>query len=416
MTDKHVCLVTPGHPSTNPRVVKEADALIAAGYKVSVVSGRYFAWADQADHAFAERPWKIVERVAFGQRAPKWQRIRQGFVRRLCLALFGALGRHAMHFPRLAALAWHPAVWDLGRAAARVKADIYIGHNLAALPAVAWAAHAHAAKFAFDAEDYHFGELSAHGVDSVRQCMVDAIDRRWLPRCAYVTAASPGIAEALARHYGIGAPTVLLNVLPMVPVSMQPKKDRGQQPSLYWFSQTIGLDRGIQTVIKAVAVSRTRPALYLRGNISESSRKGLQRVAAEVGMLDGLHFMPLAPPDMMAALAAAHDVGLATETGFSDNNNRAISNKLFTYLSAGIPVLASNTSGQAWLAHRVPGAIQIFEQNDYESLARSIDAWLGDKHALAVASEIARQSATTEFNWETEAAKLITLVDDTLGA
>jgi hypothetical protein len=34
-------LVTPGHLSTNPRLVKEADALAAAGYQVSVVSARF---------------------------------------------------------------------------------------------------------------------------------------------------------------------------------------------------------------------------------------------------------------------------------------------------------------------------------------------------------------------------------------
>ena len=34
---RRVCLVSGGHPSSNPRLVKEADALAAAGYELTVV-------------------------------------------------------------------------------------------------------------------------------------------------------------------------------------------------------------------------------------------------------------------------------------------------------------------------------------------------------------------------------------------
>ena len=407
----HVCLVTPGHPSTNPRVVKEADALAAAGYKVSVVAGRYFSWADEADRAYAGRPWQVVARVSFGPLAPKWQRIRQGLVQRTSAMLFAALGRHALHYPRLAALAWHPAAWDLARAAARVRADIYIGHNLAALSAVATAAKAHAAKFAFDAEDFHVGERANDVANDNRGRITATIDRHWLPQCAYVSAASPGIATALADRYGIVEPMVLLNVFPRSGLPARDGRDSRKRPGLYWFSQTVGLDRGIQTVIAAIAISRARPALYLRGNVSDSAREGLLRVAADAGVQDKLHFLPLAPPDMMAVLASEHDIGLATETAFSSNNDRAISNKLFTYLSAGLPVLASNTSGQMWLADRVPGAIQVFGKRDHQSLARAMDNWLEDANALARASNLAHQSALTEYNWEVEAEKLVKQVN-----
>ena len=37
---KRLCLVSPGHPASNPRLVKEAAALHGAGYDVTVVCGR----------------------------------------------------------------------------------------------------------------------------------------------------------------------------------------------------------------------------------------------------------------------------------------------------------------------------------------------------------------------------------------
>jgi hypothetical protein len=69
----HVCFVTPGHLSTNPRLVKEADAVTGRGGRVSVVSGRFLPWAMRTDAVFDSRPWHRVE-VSCGPHAgrPNW--------------------------------------------------------------------------------------------------------------------------------------------------------------------------------------------------------------------------------------------------------------------------------------------------------------------------------------------------------
>ena len=36
-----ICLLTPGHLSTNPRLTKEADALVSAGFEVCVLAADY---------------------------------------------------------------------------------------------------------------------------------------------------------------------------------------------------------------------------------------------------------------------------------------------------------------------------------------------------------------------------------------
>ena len=104
-----VCLVTTGHPSTNPRLVKEADALVAAGYTVRVVSCRFQAWADAADAEFEGRAWwPPAASVAFGALAEPhtrlWQRVRG----RLAQAASGRVSRLALDVRAL-----HPAVPEL---------------------------------------------------------------------------------------------------------------------------------------------------------------------------------------------------------------------------------------------------------------------------------------------------------------
>ena len=54
-----VCIVSTGQPSTNPRLVKEADALAATGFEVRVIGAHWADWADRADvELLARRPWR----------------------------------------------------------------------------------------------------------------------------------------------------------------------------------------------------------------------------------------------------------------------------------------------------------------------------------------------------------------------
>jgi transketolase len=50
-----ICIVTAGHLSTCPRMLKAADALAEAGYRVRVVSVRHTQWATEADRDVRRR-------------------------------------------------------------------------------------------------------------------------------------------------------------------------------------------------------------------------------------------------------------------------------------------------------------------------------------------------------------------------
>src|SRR5688500_10830076 len=55
---KRVCLITSESLTTNPRLVKEADALAVAGYEVRVVSCQWMDWTRREDaRLLASRNW-----------------------------------------------------------------------------------------------------------------------------------------------------------------------------------------------------------------------------------------------------------------------------------------------------------------------------------------------------------------------
>jgi glycosyltransferase involved in cell wall biosynthesis len=303
----------------------------------------------------------------------------------------------------------HPASSLLKAAARRHPADLYIAHVVSALPAVALAARAHGARYAYDAEDFHLGEPPPGSRYDQHRQLIRALEGPYLAGCAYVTAASPGIAEAYASAYGIATPVTVLNVFPkqQALAAPTPTGTAEPSPSIYWYSQTIGLDRGLPCAIKAIGQSRTKPHLYLRGNISEASVTALMSVAREASVEDRIHLLAPVLPDELVGLASSYDVGLCSEVGGTENNKRLLANKLLVYLLAGLPALISDTPAHLRFASESGGATEVFVADDPDSLASAIDRVLGSPSRLAQMRAEAWRLGQTKYNWDIEKFKLL---------
>lgn len=397
----HACLVTPGHPSTNPRLVKEADALVACGARVTVVHGRFLPWADESDRRFAARGWRTVV-VPFGPLAGRATWLRQGLARRgaaLLAAVQGDVGHDARAF--------HPAAADLARAARAVPADVFLGHNLAGGLAAAEAAERRGVPLGFDAEDDHVGELPdapAHRAERRRR---DALLRHLLPRCAHLTAASPRIAATLAREYGVSAVTVL-NVFPRRDAQGLPGPAPADARSLYWVSQTLGPGRGLEPVVDALARVPGEWRLVLRGRPLEGYPAALRgRLAASGGDPSRLEFLPPIAADRVTASAHGHALGLSTEVADCRNHEDCLGNKIFHYLLAGTPVLLSDTPAQRELAAELGAAALLVDLRDPVALAARLAAWLGDAALRARAADTAWRLARERWCWDVAQSRFL---------
>lgn len=400
----HICLVTTGQPSTNPRLVKEADALVSAGFTVSVVGAHWAEWADATDRALlATRRWTCT--LVDWRRASRpglfWtSRIRHALARRLA-------GTVTADWAELAAI--HRVGPELARQARRSKADLFIAHNIGALPA-AMAAAGGRVPVGFDAEDFHSGQLTDR--DATRRALTQRIERRYLPRCAHVTAASPGIADAYARSCGIARPRVVLNVFPLADRPSTPKGPATGRLQLYWFSQTIGPDRGLEDAVRAMGLlPADSTELHVRGTWQAGYERALRGLAAQAGLAaDAIVHHGPSDPSEMVRLAARHDVGLALEPPVSENNDILWSNKVFTYLLAGLPVALSRTTGQTLLASQLGPASVTYDPGDSQALAAALSSWVDDAAALADARAHAWSLATSRFNWDIEQRQLLDAV------
>lgn len=412
---KSICLVTSGNLASNPRLVKEASALRQAGYNVRIVAADIIPALSQFDVGLISSLECRVERVAWGQ--PRSTRLFRSIRQRLARAL-AALFRARIPLS-IASRAHHALTPALARAAAAERADLYLAHNLAALPAAAYAASKHGAKLGFDAEDYHCGESGASPGNALELRIRRRIEGELLPRCAHLTSASPLITEAYAADYGVKMTTVL-NVFPLGEAPKEakpPASGREQLPSLYWFSQTIGEGRGLEQIVAAMAIMRIRVRLVLRGNPAEGYQRSLMALAHERGGNDlggRIDFLSVARPGEMVHLAASYDLGLALELAYPINRDICLTNKAFTYLLAGVPVLLSRTRAQVELASDLGEAAMLVDLLDPQGVADTLDSYLNDpareKRARAAAWRLGRE----RFNWEIEARLFLLVIANPL--
>ncbi|HVZ65436.1 MAG TPA: hypothetical protein VG936_12760 [Lacunisphaera sp.] len=402
-----ICLITPGHLASTPRLLKEADALVAAGYRVHVVAGRHYEPVDPLDQeVLAAAPWACT-RIDYRGGAGAFVR---KLGRRAARLLLGRTRRGGV---RLAAVAHHAETLRLARAAAIVPADLYLGHCLAGLAAAALAAGARPAACGFDAEDFHDAETEAAVADPADMAAARILHARLLPRCRHFTAASPLIARHYREAYGVDA-TVVLNVFPLAQAPATPVAPGPitlQRPArIYWFSQTVGPGRGLEAVVAVLARMQTPVELELRGFASPDYVARLNTLARREGLARPVRFLVPGPAAAMARLAAGADLGLSTEESTPLNRDLCLTNKIFVYLLAGVPQLLSPTSAQQALAPELGPAALLADLGQPEATARELDAFFADPPRVQAARTHAWQLAKSKFCWDVEREKFLASV------
>ena len=408
-----ICLVTSQHLFANPRVVKEADALEEAGYQVDVVSCQWMEWQRREDHRLREiRRWRS-HFIDFSQtRQPGlfwYSRLRHYAARQLT--------RISPQNDFIALRAIGRVTPEIAKTAASLAADLFIGHNIAALPAVVMAARARDVPAGFDAEDFHSGMWLTESGPTYVDRLTEQIERKFLPECSYVSAASPLIAEAYQRGYDIRLPATILNVFPLSDRTDQFQEHDPAAPlTLYWFSQVIGARRGLEEIVKAIGRTGNRNIqLHLRGEWQRGYRSKLETAAREAGLQRSqLVSHEPASSDEMVRLSAEYDVGLALEQPISENRDICITNKICTYLLAGNAVIATATCGQRLLMQQLPEAGLCFEIGDITAVAQKLVEWERDRTLLEQVRRKAWCYGEQQFNWDLEKKKFLSVVEGAL--
>jgi glycosyltransferase involved in cell wall biosynthesis len=384
--------------------LKEIRAALEAGYKVSVMKFDYNNWTNDYEDAIEKKLEKVEWIKISGRRKPLLPWLAATLTSFISSKLLTIAGSNA----RLISYALDKRSYLLNKQLKKLNPNynIVIAHN----PGAFWASCSYATNnkipLGIDIEDYHPGEYCDKKQSGYMKLLMDKV----LPAAAYITAASPLILKYSEKSNAENH-KVINNVF-----SLQ------QQPSfkniavdnklkLFWFSQHIGLDRGLQDIIAAMnLVDSYSVDLTLVGNCNEDVKVTLQ-----TQLTSSKHAIIFKQPIAETALieeASNHHIGLALESGANLNRNLCLTNKIFIYLLAGNAIIASDTDAQKDFAASNPESIIIYKVGDAQALANILHTTYANTTQLEEMRKSAYNAASSKYNWEAEQQVFLSLVNN----
>lgn len=406
-----ICIVTPHHLANNPRVIKEAETLAEGGGDVTVIHGCYDSTLAEEDEFIAlGSKWKAIP--------VKWRRLPQSLASQAGLRL-ARLSMYFRKYPslRVAARAEHVSIPALSAAARQVKSELYIGHTPSGLCAAAAGARHAGALLGFDAEDYHATETDAVVRNPRRRRGIETIEQRLLPLCASFTASTIQIAEEYAATRGTVLPNVFFNAFPrsMGPLHKPEHSPLDSTPRrLYWFSQTIGPGRGLEKLLVILGKCKIDCDLYIRGNPEEEFLRTLEQIAVLARFRGQMYFLRRQPASEMARLCSGYDLGLALELSHPGNRDICLTNKIFIYLLAGLPIAYTPTRAQSAFCGSLSKLTVRIDLDDPVTSARELEAYFRSPARQERAREDAWLAGQSIYCRDTDEARFISVIENAL--
>ncbi len=398
-----ICIITQTHLQHNPRVVKEANTLQAAGYEVQVLTAFTSPEKLKADECLNLTGFgyhgviRLFGDTLADSSAAFWYRLS----RRAGILLF--------KFARIASpysLAYGP--YQLYKKAKSIAADLYIGHSEVGL----WVCNKLAQdgkKVAYDFEDWYSKDYISQSRPIFYLKQLEAAASQ---NAVFVVCPSKAMAAALREYYRSSRFTELYNSFPEREKTTEelPLRDRKNSTriSYYWFSQTVGPGRGLELLMDALSKFTHPFELHLRGRINkEYQQKLLKRIKLSTDQEVFFH-----APVSLSALEQnlqEHDVGLALELNDQENKDLTLSNKALQYLQGGLPLICSDTKGQKEIAQLCSKHVFLYEQGKVESLLMRLNQT--QEYFLQKRNPSQMQECYQKyFSWGIQEAKLLNLV------
>lgn len=394
---KTIILISPFPPAQNPRLLKEYQTLKANGFAVKVWYAERDKWASNFN--YSKNKDFVLIGGKYGSLFYYFTRLIHKLLKNILPIAFG----------------YNRVSWLLFLKVLSNKADLYIAHNLAALPIAVKAAAWHKSKCGFDAEDFHRQEIN-NDKNSNEYTLAKYLEDNYLPQLNYFTSASPLIAAEYKKLYPQLNPIIINNVFSSNFLVPSKSNKENETLKLFWFSQTIGKNRGLETVIQAIGLlNNPNITLTLLGMINPIDEIYFRNFATEKGLiLNQLFFLSPVAPDDIFSIASQYDIGLALELNTPLNRDICLTNKIFTYLSAGIAIIASETAAQKQFLNNYPLVGKSFPLGDIKTLSDIVKFYYNNPADLLNTKIAAFNLAKNELNWENESAKFLLTINTSL--
>lgn len=298
---------------------------------------------------------------------------------------------------------WRQAAGKLAQAAP----EVCHAHDLDALLPAARVARQRRVPLVYDSHELWTEQSSLLGRPHIRaiwrlleRYLIRSVDRT-------ITVSQP-IADELRQRYGLTQVCLVRNLPPYrAPVSSNLLRDAlGLPPTrpVVLYQGGFLTDNGLSELILS-APNFGSAALVLLGDGPEESR--LRHLVAARHLEGLVYFHPRVPFADLHAYTCSADLGLCLIKGTSRSFAYSLPNKLFEYLMAGLPVLASDLPEMRRVVQD-SAAGMVVDPMDGAQVAQAVVEMLADPVRRAQWRQAAL-TAAQHYCWETESQRLIDL-------
>ncbi len=385
------------------RITLEADSLEAAGWQVLIVGMPLDGGQDHdarvvrvgCDAGVAPRENLILA-------AYRWLRG--------CLPMNGAVMRW------LKRMAWRYVVDQESfythlflATALRYTPRVFVAHDLPMLPVAARAAHARGARLVYDSHElYSEQEFSEHERREWAQ-----IEARHIGACDLVITVNHSIASELRRRYALSGVQVIYNAertrqVPATSRHLHEAFGLSADKKIVLMQGGLSAGRHLEVLVDAMRFVHNRSVvLVLLGDGLLLNR--LKKMALQPDLVGRVYFHAAVPQNALLELTAAADAGMIPYQATCLNNYYCTPNKLFEFIAAGLPILATDLPEIRRMVHEREIGL-LGDTSTPKKLAVLLDEFFSDEQRFA-AWKARVLVARKEICWEQEEKKLVEIYE-----
>jgi len=404
----HVCMMLKNRLRGDARVKKEALSLKSAGWDVTIICWQEPGVADDED-------WNGIRVRRIRYRSAMAARVTGGLdsdggTRNLAGRFLSAL-RHS-RTRRRAADFFRNAVCDLRllSTALEAKPDVLHANDLDTL-LPAWAASRLCrARLIYDSHELWLGSARyLRETGFVGRLRDRLVERRLIRRADAVIAVTPGRIGAMERMY----PGLHIDLVENCPY---PAPDRrrssylddvlgGGEGPIVLYQGAISFERGLENLIDACG-------LLPRGSvrvvmIGPDMTSGILPGMAKARDVNGvLSILPAVPSERLPEVTASADMGLILFQNTCPNHYYSLPNKLYEYMMAGLPIIASDLPEMSDLIMRERCGVLV-DPEDSGAIAGRILELASDPGLREEMGERGRRAALERYTWRDQEASLL---------
>lgn len=228
------------------------------------------------------------------------------------------------------------------------------------------------------------------------------IEKFIFPKLKNVITVNETLAQLYQKKYGV--PVAVIKNVPEIKPNIDTEEFKFSKPGerIILYQGSLNMGRGLELMIDSMKYLKN----YLFVIIGEGDLlDDLKKKVKKMDLRDKIIFLGKVLPEKLHGFTRKADLGISLEEDLGLSYRYALPNKIFDYMQAGVPVLASDLPlyNQLFDEFRIG---EILKTRNPESVAQKVEQIV--KNRLNYQPEL--KKASSVYNWDNEKLKLIELI------